>query len=138
MNCGVGGNRIQHVLWRALNLSVSSNLKNNVVLCGTNNLLLDSSKDIADGIFEIARSLEINYSCVNVIICGILPRDDSWSVNRVSIKRVNHILKLKCCESSYTFVSCHRGWTLVHGSLNADLYYSDRLHLQGKRKSETG
>ena len=63
MNCGVGGNRIQHVLWRALNLSVSSNLKNNV-LCGTNNLLLDSSKDIADGIFEIARSPEINYSCV--------------------------------------------------------------------------
>ena len=137
MNCGVGGNRIQHVLWRALNLSVSSNLKYNV-LCGTNNLLLDSSKDIADGIFEIARSLEINYSCVNVIICGILPRDDSWSVNRVSIKKVNHILKLKCCKSSYTFVSCDRGWTLVHGSLNADLYYSDRLHLQGKRKSETG
>ena len=64
MNCGVGGDRIQHVLWRALNLSVSSNLKNNVVLCGTNNLLLDSSKDIADDIFEIARSLEINYSCV--------------------------------------------------------------------------
>ena len=138
MNCGVGGNRIRHVLWRALNLSVSSNLKNNVVLCRTNNLLLDSSKDIADGIFEIARSLEINYSCVNVIICGILPRDDSWSVNQVSIKKVNQILKLKCCESSYTFVSCDRGWILVDGSLNADLYYSDRLHLQGKRKSETG
>ena len=137
MNCGVGGNRIQHVLWRALNLSVSSNLKYNV-LCGTNNLLLDSSKDIADGIFEIARLLEINYSCVSVIVCGILPRDNSWSVNRVSIKKVNQILKLKCCESSYTFVSCDRGWTLVHGSLNADLYYSDRLHLQGKRKSETG
>ena len=95
MNCGVGGNRIRHVLWRALNLSISLNLKNNVVLFGTNNLLLDSSKDIADGIFEIARSLEINYSCVNVIICGILPRDDSWSVNRVSIKKVNQILKLR-------------------------------------------
>ena len=132
MNCGIGGNRIQHVLWRGLNLPVSSNLTNVVALCGTNNLLLDSSKDIADGILEIARSFEINYSCVNVIICGILPRDDSWSVNRVSIKKVNQILKLKCFESSYTFVSLNRGWTLADGSLNADLYYSDRLHLVEK------
>ena len=95
LNCGVGGDRIQHVLWRALNLPVSSNLRNVVVLCGTNNLLLDSPKDIADGILEIARSFKTNYSCVNVIICGILPRDDSWSVNPVYIKKVNQILKFK-------------------------------------------
>ena len=105
LNCGVGGDKIQHILWRALNLPVSLNLKNVVVLCGTNDLLLDSPKDIADGILEIARSFEINYSCVNVIICGILPRDNSWSVNRVSIKKVNQIQKLKCYKSSYTFRS---------------------------------
>ena len=109
LNCGIGGDRIQHVLWRALNLPASQNLKNVVVLCGTNNLLLDSPKDIADGILEIARPFEMNYSCVNVIICGILPRDYSWSVNRVSIKRVNQILKLECCESSCTFASHGRG-----------------------------
>ena len=109
LNCGIGGDRIQHVLWRALNLPASQNLKNVVVLCGTNNLLLDSPKDIADGILEIARPFEMNYSCVNVIICGILPRDYSWSVNRVSIKRVNQILKLECCESSYTYASHGRG-----------------------------
>ena len=72
-------------LWRALNLPVSLNLKNIVVLYGTNNLLLDSPKDITDGILEIARSFETNYSWVNVIICGILTRDYRWSVNRVSI-----------------------------------------------------
>ena len=105
MNCGIGGDRIQHVLWRALNLPASPDLKNVVVLCGTNDLLLGSPKDIADGILEIARSFEINYSCVNVIICGILPRDNSWSVNRVSIKKVNQIQKLKCYKSSYTFRS---------------------------------
>ena len=132
MNCGIGGDRIQHVLWRALNLPASPDLKNVVVLCGTNDLLLGSPKDIADGILEIARSFEINYSCVNVIICGILPRDDSWSVNRVSIKKVNQILKLKCFESSYTFVSHDRSWTLADGSFNANLYYSDRLHLVEK------
>ena len=74
----------------------------------------------------------MNYSCVNVIICGILSRDDSWSVNQVSIKKVNQILKLKCYKSSCTFVSHNRGWTLVDDSLNADLYYSGRSHLVEK------
>ena len=132
LNCGIGGDIIKHVLWGTLNLPASQNLKNVVVLCGTNNLLLDLPKNVEDCILEIARSFEINYSCVNVIICGILPRDDSWSVNLVSIKNINQILKLKCCESSYKFVSHGKGWTLVDGSLNADLYYSDRLHLVKK------
>ena len=50
---------------------------------------------------------------------------------RVSIKKVNQILKLKCYES-YIFVSYDCGWTLANGSLNADLYYSHRLHLVEK------
>ena len=114
MNCDVGDDRIQHALWCAITLPVFSNLKNVVVLRGANNLLLDSPKDIVRGILEIARSFETNYSCVNVII-------------QVSIEKVNQILKLKCYESSYTFVSHDSGWTLADGSLNADLYYSDRL-----------
>ena len=77
LNCGIGGDRIEHVLWRALNLPVFSS--------------------------------QTNYSCVNVIICGILPRDDSWSVNRVYIKKLNQILRLKCYESSYIFVSYDSG-----------------------------
>ena len=132
MNCGVGGNKIRHVLWCALNLRVFSNLKNVVNLCGTNNLLLDSPKDIADGILKTARMFKTNYSCINIIICGILPCDDSWSVNQVPIKKVNQILKLKCYKSSFTFVSYDSGWTLASGSVNVDLYYSDRLHLVEK------
>ena len=38
LNCGIGGDRVQNVLWRAQNLSVVSSLKNVVILCGTNNL----------------------------------------------------------------------------------------------------
>ena len=66
LNCDVGGDRIQHVLWHVLNLPVISNLKHVVVLCESNNLLLDSPKDIAGGILEIARSFKTNYNCVNV------------------------------------------------------------------------
>ena len=65
LNCGIGGNRIEHVLWRTLNFPGFSSLKNIVVLCETNNLPLDLSKDIANGFLEIARSFKTNYSCVN-------------------------------------------------------------------------
>ena len=133
MNCGIGGNRTQHVLWRALNLPVSPNLKKTFyVLCETNNLLLDSPEDIVDGILEIARLFKTSYTCVNVVICGMLPGDDSWSVNWVSIKEVNQVLKLKYYESSYTFVGYDSGWTIANGSLNTNIYYLDRLHLMEK------
>ena len=86
LNHGIGGDRIQHVLWHALNLPVFSNLKN-VVLCGNNIIVVLC-------ILEIARSFETNYSYINVVIFGILPHDYSWSVNWLSIKEVNQILKL--------------------------------------------
>ena len=60
LNCDVKGDRIQQVLWRALNLPVFSNLSNQKILlvfCGTNNLLLNSLEDIAAGILEIAACL---------------------------------------------------------------------------------
>ena len=116
----IGGYRNQHVLCHALNLPVFSNLKN-VVLCGINNLLLDLPEDFAEGILEIAWPFETNYSYINVLICGIMPCDYSWSVNWVSIKEVNHFCQLR--------LIC---WVLLNGSQNADLYYSDRLHLVGK------
>ena len=37
LNCGIGGDKVQNVLWRAQNLPVMSSLKNFVILCGTNN-----------------------------------------------------------------------------------------------------
>ena len=69
------------------------NLQNATKLCGTKNLLLDSPKVIVDGILEIARSIQTNYSYVNVVTCVILPLGDSWSVNRMPIREVNQILK---------------------------------------------
>ena len=54
------------------------------------------------------------------------------------IKVVNQILKLKFYKSSYTFVSYDGSWTLANGSLNADLYYSDRLQLVEKGNLKLG
>ena len=64
-------------------ISVISSLNNVVILCGTNNLFQDSSEDIG----------------------GILPRDDSWSINRVLIKYGKEILRAKCSRSLIIYVN---------------------------------
>ena len=50
LNCGVCGDKVQKVLWRAQNLPA---VKSVAILCDTNNLHLDAPEDIADGIIEI-------------------------------------------------------------------------------------
>ena len=72
------GGSIKAGLSRTKNLSVPASLKDVVVLCGTNNLFTDSSLDLADCIVHIGS-------------CGLILRDESWSVNRVLIKDVNKI-----------------------------------------------
>ena len=89
LNCGIGGDRVQNVLWRVQNLPVISSLKNVVILCGTNNLLQDSSEDITDGIVEITQWFQSSYNSINIAIVGILPHDASWSISQVLIKEVN-------------------------------------------------
>ena len=131
LNSGIGGDRIQHVLWHALNLSVSSNLKNDVVLCEASKLLPDSPEDIVDGILEIVRLFKANYSHVIVVIFGILFHVDSWSVNRVCIKEANQICKIKLLRIILHFCRLS-ALTLANGSLNTDLYHSHRLRLVKK------
>ena len=57
LNCGIPGDRTQHVLRRAEDLSVPPSLKYVVVHCGTNNLNHDEPTTIVDGIIEISKGL---------------------------------------------------------------------------------
>ena len=38
INCGIGGDRVENILWRCKNLPSSTNLQNAVIMCGTNNI----------------------------------------------------------------------------------------------------
>ena len=136
LNCGIGGDRFQNVLWRAQNLPVISSLKNLVILCGTNNLFQDSPEDIADGVIEIAETFQSKYNSVNIAIGGILPRDASSSINPVLIKEVNEILKEKCSRLFFIYISYDSCWTVANGSLNPDLFFLSNVHLveQGNLK----
>ena len=91
LNCGVGGDRVPSGLWQAQNLPVILGLKNAVILGEINRLFLDLPEDIADGIIEIVQTFQCSCNSINIAIGGILPRDSSWSINRVLIKEINEI-----------------------------------------------
>ena len=57
VNLGIGGDRAENVLWGARNLLIPPQLKNVIVLCGTNNLFTDSPMDITDCIVNIGSYL---------------------------------------------------------------------------------
>ena len=43
LNLGIGGDCVEYVLWRAINLPLLSSMKNVVILCGTNNVPIDTN-----------------------------------------------------------------------------------------------
>ena len=51
VNCGMGGDKTQNVLWRSTNipLPLPQSLKYVVINCGTNNVDTDNLDDISDG-----------------------------------------------------------------------------------------
>ena len=128
ITCGIGGDRIQNVLWRSNNLPSSPSFQNAVILCGTNNIQRDSSEDIVDRILEIALTLRRKYNHLHIVVCGLLSRDENWPVNQIYIREINDYLSYKCDLNGMKFIKPN-DWTLCNGSLKASLYHFDNLHL---------
>ena len=86
-------------------------------------------EDIADDIIEIGLTFRRIYTNNNVFISGILPCDYYWSINQVYIKDLIKILKLKCVQFLFSYISPDTNLTLVNGSLKLKLFFSDKIHL---------
>ena len=130
VNFGIGGDRVENVLWRSQNLPILPSLNKIIILCGINNINNDSPHDIADGVIETTSFFKQKYSTsLNICICGLLPRDESCSINRVIIDQVNDILQYKCVNEGFYFIDQSNGWTHDNGELNFKLYYKDSVHL---------
>ena len=128
INCGIGGDRVQNILWRCVNLPKSPSIRNAIILCGTNNIQYDTTEDIVNGILEIALTLRSKYHLINVVICGLIPRDDICSINRIYINEINNDLLYKCKQNGFTFID-QKDWTLHDGFLKPNFFYVNKLHL---------
>jgi len=132
LNLGIGGDRTQHVLWRAENLDISPNTKFVVLHCGTNNIDRDTPSCIANGILSIAVTFQEKVPDLKVVVTGLLPRDlHQSSYRRDKIKKVNKIVKKMCrrdFEGVY-YMKQDDDWVVEDGQLDESLYFTDHLHL---------
>ena len=94
INCGIGGDQTQHVLWRASKMILPKNINHIVVHCGSNNLQHSSPEDIASAIILIGVTLTERCSNVKVLITGILPRGYQWTNLRSKIHKTNYFIKM--------------------------------------------
>ena len=117
MNLGTGDNRVENVLWRAISLPLPSSVRSIVVQCGTNNISTDSPRDFPDCIVDEGTIFRRKSNTVKFTICGLIPRDECWSVNRFLINKVNGILKHECHKNGFVFIVQDHGWTRPNGSL---------------------
>ena len=129
--CGIGGNRVQLVLWRAHDLCCFSSQRN-IILCCTNNLYQDSPEDIANGLIKIASCFKHRNNIISIFICGILPHNDTSLIKCLLIKETNNILKSSCSVNHINFISQDANWIQMSGSLKSDLFYLDEMHLWKK------
>ena len=132
LNFGVGGDRTQHVLWRIENGEIPLNLQVAFVHCGTNNLDRDNPAEIRDGIASIVYTIQEKKPNVNIIVSGLLPRDQEISSRRDKIKLVNRKL-MKWCRSGKVrnlhYLKPDRDWTKPDRRLVERYYFTDFLHL---------
>ena len=138
INHGIRGDRVENVLWRVRDTAFPLRLKNVVILCGTNNINKDPPYDIVQGLIAIGSSFKNRFNNPNIFICGLLPRDEYVSINRVIIDEINGLLSFKCSVNNFHFIDPSNRWTSDNGALDFSLFYSDDLHLVQKGNLEYG
>ena len=138
INLGISGDCLENVIWHARDIPFLLFLKNVVILCGAININKDFPYDIAQGLIALSSVFKNQSSNPNLLVCGLLPCDESFSINRLIINEVNDLLKYKCFVKSFHFINLNNGWTLNNGTLDFSLFYSDALHLVEKGNLKLG
>ena len=57
VNLGIGGDRIENVLWRINDIVFPKSIRSAVIHCGTNNINTSCSDEMVVGVVTIARSI---------------------------------------------------------------------------------
>ena len=92
VNLGIGGDRMQNVLWCIKDIVLPKSIRSVVIHYGTNNIDTSSSDEISAGVVTIARSILHRYPNIEIIVSGLLPRDIHWSTRRIKINETNDYL----------------------------------------------
>ena len=133
INLGIGGDRVQHILWRIEDMLLPKSLNYLFVHCGTNNLLVSCPRDICDGILAIGVMAKKQLPQLRVIIGGVLPCDMEGVSQRAKVAKINSMLKLKARKmDGFYYMDEDFDWVDGDGTLDMAMYRPDCIHLTEK------
>ena len=138
LNFGSPGDCVENVMWRVQHGELPAQLEITVIHARTNNVDKHPVHDIASGIIQIASYILSKKPGSNVIITGLLPRDEkATSIRRTKINAINHLLQHECqSQRNVTFLEPSEDWLQSNGDLRKQLYYRDFLHLVERGNSK--
>ena len=134
VNLGIGGDRTQHVLWRLENGNIKG-LKPTaaVLMIGTNNSNGEDNTpgQIADGIAAIVQKLRTDLPSTRILLVGIFPRSENYTVQRVKLAMINQVIRRLADDKHVFWVDFGHRFLADDGTIPAELM-PDYLHLSPK------
>ncbi|CAH0549517.1 unnamed protein product [Brassicogethes aeneus] len=137
VNLGIGGDRIENVLWRIQNgeLSFEKQVKAVVLLVGTNNVDC-TVEDIYEGILELIKEVKKNAENSIIVLPSLLPKGQYPNPYREKNILVNNLLREKFSEDVEQNEETHNvffvdvGDSIIEkdGTIS-DIHLWDYLHL---------
>ena len=117
LNFGSPGDCVENVMWRVQHGGLPAQLEITVIHAETNNVDKHPVHDIASGIIQIASYILSKKPGSNVIITGLLPRDEkATSIRRTKINAINHLLQHECqSQRNVTFLEPSEDWLQSNG-----------------------
>ncbi len=131
VNLGVGGDRVQNVLWRVLNGVLDQvRIKVIVLLIGTNNLSNQfTPEEVVEGIDRLMKALQEKTPDSKILLLGILPRGDSIrNPSNELVRQVNAKLALQADNQKVFFLDVGHALVEPDGSISKEVM-PDKLHV---------
>lgn len=136
VNFGIGGDRTEHVLWRAQNGELDGfKPKALVLMIGTNNTAKDSAKDIAKGVTAIVEIIRNKQPQTKILLLAVFPRGEKPDVDpkspkaaRVKIKQINAIISKLDDGKNIFFLDIGEKFMQPDGTITKEIM-PDFLHL---------
>ena len=70
---------------------------------GTNNLRKDDGKSVADGIINLAQSIQRQCPDIEIVVSGIITRSDDVSASS-KVREANELVKTMCNQNDWNFI----------------------------------
>lgn len=136
VNYGIGGDSIEHCLWRSLNGELYNiNPKILMLYCGSNNIPGDhTAPEIIRGITETLEYLAARLPQTKILYVSINPRGDSGDTTIIEamwgkITVINSQIELLHDGNQMNIFTMFDDFITSWGQVNVDLFENDKLHL---------